>query len=42
MQDTETDDKSNKGRPLMKADRKYRKSKIQKMKKLKQEIKKIN
>ncbi len=29
MQDTETDDKSNKGRASMKADKKYRKPKIQ-------------
>ncbi len=29
MQDTETDDKSNKGRAFMKADKKYRKPKIQ-------------
>ncbi len=28
MQDTETDDKSNKGQALMKADKKYRKPKI--------------
>ncbi len=29
MQDTKTDDKSNKGRALMTADKKYRKPKIQ-------------
>ncbi len=38
MQDTETDDKSNKGRAVMKAVKKEnQKSKIQNMKKLKQE-----
>ncbi len=41
MQDTETDDKSNKGWALMKTDKKYRKPKIQnpEWKKLKQEEK---